>query len=312
MTGSRPTSRTTTCRSSCGTRARSSGLSPRHPGWPTPNGSGSTGCRPRCPRRSGRSRRTRQLVDAERIMRQLRAVKLPAEIECVQMAISMTEGALAAIRDEVRPGVTEQELKGRFHEELSRFGINHPAMEGTFCATPRDDDRRPDGSPPLRLLPDGRPLSAGDLVAVAGSVPYAAYEGVVARTWACVGPTGRPSDAHRSLGARGHAAIDAVVDRCRPGVTGGELLRTWSRDRRAARSRPARPRRRPRRGVPGDRRSRCPSTYRGAAAVRDGPRRAGLRLGAWHRRLPRRGDRPRHRRFPRLLTRLSRDLLPGH
>jgi len=189
---------------------------------------GVDGMSPSMPAALGMFAPNAQLVDAERILRQLRAVKLPAEIECIQMAISMTEGALAAIRDDARPGVTEQDLKGRFHEELCRFGVNHPAMEGTFCATPRDDDRRSEGSPPVRLLPDGRPLSAGDLVAVAGSVPYAAYEGVVARTWACVGPTGRPSDAQRSLGARGHAALDGVVDRCRPGVTAAELLRTWT------------------------------------------------------------------------------------
>jgi Xaa-Pro dipeptidase len=168
-----------------------------------------------------------RLVNGERILRQVRAVKLPAEIECIQMAISMTEGALAALRDDIRPGVSERGLQGRFHEELCRFGINHPAQEGTFCATPRDDSLPAEGPPPIRLLPDGRPLGTGDLVAVAASVPYAAYEGVVARTWPCVGPSGSPSDAQRSLYARWRAGVDAVVDRCRPGNSIGELQRAW-------------------------------------------------------------------------------------
>jgi Xaa-Pro aminopeptidase len=169
-----------------------------------------------------------RLVDAERFMRGLRAVKLAAEIDCIRMAISMTEGALAAIRNDLRPGVTEWEVKGCFHEEMCRFGVNHPAMEGTFCATPRGEDRRSEGSPPVRLLPDGRTLRARDLVAVAASVPYAGYEGAVARTWPCTGPTGRSSDAQHALYARWKAAHDAVVERCRPGVALVELQRAWT------------------------------------------------------------------------------------
>src|SRR5438874_677597 len=92
-------------------------------------------------------------VTGEQLMRTVRAIKLPAEIECIRTAIAITEGALAAIRDDVQPGVTEQELKGRYHEEMCRFGINHPAMEGTFCATPRARANG-DDPPPLRLLPD--------------------------------------------------------------------------------------------------------------------------------------------------------------
>ena len=167
-----------------------------------------------------------RLVDAERVLRGVRAVKLDAEIDCIRMAISMTEGALAAIRADVRPGATEQAVKGRFHEEMTRFGVNHPAWEGTFCSTPRD--ARASDPAPLRLLPDGRTLNAGDLVAVAASVPYAAYEGVVARTWPCTGPTGEPSAAQRSLYRRWQGALDAVVERCRPGVALAELPRAWT------------------------------------------------------------------------------------
>jgi Xaa-Pro dipeptidase len=169
-----------------------------------------------------------RLVDAERMMRQLRAVKLPGEIDAVRMAIAMTEGALAALRDEVRPGVRELDVKSRFHEELCRFGVNHPAMEGTFCATPRDDEQRSLGLPPVRLLPDRRTLDAGDLVAVAASVPYAGYEGVVARTWPCVGPAGRPSAAQHALHDRWRVAHDALVERCRAGLPVTELARAWT------------------------------------------------------------------------------------
>src|SRR5262249_37045678 len=159
-------------------------------------------------------------VDGERLMRDVRAVKLPAEIECIRTAIAMTEGALSAIRDDVRPGVTELHVKGRFHEAMCRFGMNHPANEGTFCAPPR-------ASSEVRLLPDGRALAAGDLVAVGASIPYAAYEGSVARTWPCTGPSGSSTAVQRSLFERWHAVHSAVVDACRARAAASDLRRAW-------------------------------------------------------------------------------------
>ena len=165
-------------------------------------------------------------VDGEQLMQAVRAIKLPAEIECIRTAIAMTEGALAAIRDDLQPGVTEQELKGRYHEEMCRFGINHPAMEGTFCATPRARANG-DGAPPLRLLPDERAFAAGDLVAVSASVPYATYEGGVARTWPCTGPAGSPSTAYRALYERWASALGELVAVCRAGASLVDLRRSW-------------------------------------------------------------------------------------
>ena len=167
-----------------------------------------------------------RLVDGEWMMRDVRAVKLPAEIECIRTAIALTEGALAAIRDDARPGVTEQQLKGRFHEEMCRYGVNHPAMEGTFCATPRAGANG-DGAPPVRMLPDGRALAAGDMVTVGASIPYAAYEGAVARTWPCTGPAGSPSNVQRALFERWQSAHAPVVAACRPGAALTDLRRAW-------------------------------------------------------------------------------------
>jgi len=165
-----------------------------------------------------------ELVDGERLMRGVRAVKLPAEIDCIRGALAIAEGSLAAVAAQLRPGVTEIELGACTAQEMARFGTTLPAFEASFCATPRDGA----GSvPPLRRRPSDRPLAAGDLVACSAGVLHAGYEGVATRTWPCLGPTGSPSPAQRSLHARWRAAQEAVVARCRPGAAPAELRKAW-------------------------------------------------------------------------------------
>jgi Xaa-Pro aminopeptidase len=164
----------------------------------------------------------------------VRAVKLPAEVECIQTALAVTEGALAAVREALRPGATEVSLKCRFHEAMAGYGVNHPTYEGVFCATPTavgvDSTGGPAaGAPPLRTLADGRALGAGDLVAISAAAPFAGYEGVVARTWSCLGPTGRVSAGARALGERGRAALAGTVEACVPGASLADVRRAWER-----------------------------------------------------------------------------------
>jgi Xaa-Pro aminopeptidase len=120
--------------------------------------------------------------------------------------------------------VTEIELGALAAEELTRFGTTLPAVEASFCGTPREGAG---ATPPLRRRPSDRPLAAGDLVACSLGVLYAGYEGVATKTQLCLGPTGSLSPGQRSLHARWRAAQDALVARCRPGLTPSELRKAW-------------------------------------------------------------------------------------
>jgi Xaa-Pro aminopeptidase len=130
-----------------------------------------------------------ELVDGESLMRSVRAVKLPAEVECIRTAVALTEGALTTAALEIRAGVDAARLKGAFHEAMGRYGISHPNAEGRF------------GS--------GGILTDGDLVPLEGALAYAGYEAAAGRTRVCgSGP---------SPGAEWRAAMEAVIDRCRAG-----------------------------------------------------------------------------------------------
>ncbi|HEY3833673.1 MAG TPA: M24 family metallopeptidase [Acidimicrobiia bacterium] len=173
-----------------------------------------------------------RLVDGEALMRDVRAVKLPAEIECLRTAIAIAEGALATVTTELRPGVRELELKGAFEAAVCGYGLNHVAYEGTFCAAPRDAGSDA-GAQVLRRIPTERPIGAGELVVLHGAVHYAGYEGIAGRTRPCVGPSGMvnstASRGQRELARRFIAAQASAIDACGPGAPANAVATAWAR-----------------------------------------------------------------------------------
>jgi Xaa-Pro aminopeptidase len=132
-----------------------------------------------------------ELVDGEALMRSVRAVKSPDEVECLRTSIALTEGALTAAAAEIGPGVDPARLKGAFHEAMGRYGLSHPHDEGSFGA--------------------GAPIAEGDLVPLSGALAFAGYEPAVGRSRWC-GP------AASSVVDEWAAAMDAVIEGCGPGA----------------------------------------------------------------------------------------------
>lgn len=132
-----------------------------------------------------------ELVDGEALVRGVRAVKLPAEVECLRTSIALTEGALTAAAAEIGPGVEPAVLKGAFHEAMGRYGLSHPHDEGSF------------GS--------GAPIAEGDLVPLSGALAFAGYEPAVGRSRWC-GP------ASSSAVDEWADAMAVLIDGCVPGA----------------------------------------------------------------------------------------------
>ncbi len=125
------------------------------------------------------------LVDATPMLHRARATKTEDELSCIRTATTICEAALGEVVAALTPGVTERELHARFVEHMASLGTTIPAFDGTF--RPEDDGR----------------------VVLDAGVMFNGYEGGLARTWGA-GDTAR-------------AALDAVLDACRPGVTYDEL-----------------------------------------------------------------------------------------
>lgn len=110
---------------------------------------------------------------------------------------------------------------GRFLGEMAALGVTTPALEPTFCATPRHGTDA--AAPGLRRITSERPVEQGELVAVDAGALYAGYEGGVGRTWECTGPGGRGGGAGEALRDRWRSVMDAMVRRAEPGAPAAAL-----------------------------------------------------------------------------------------
>ncbi|HEY2301549.1 MAG TPA: M24 family metallopeptidase [Acidimicrobiales bacterium] len=155
-----------------------------------------------------------EFVAAEAMMRELRRVKLPDEIVCLRTAAAIAESALYATAVEVRPGVTEKHLQATFLDRMCELGTSQFAQQGTFTQID------PGGG--MRWITGERTLDEGAMVALAGGVLWAGYEGSLARTWWCAHQR-RPTGAHRGLYQQWREVITPVVAACRPGADGATL-----------------------------------------------------------------------------------------
>jgi Xaa-Pro dipeptidase len=165
------------------------------------------------------------LVDGETALRAARRIKTGDELQCIRTACAIAEAALSASIDALRPGVHENELLSIFEQRMSTLNVTAPAIEGTFCATPRTADGS--GAPPLRQLSAGRAVNEGDLVALSSGVLYAGYEGSVGRTWPCMGAGSQVKPAQHALFQRWSRLWELLRRQLRPGGTGAALRKAY-------------------------------------------------------------------------------------
>jgi Xaa-Pro aminopeptidase len=157
-----------------------------------------------------------ELVDATDSLVALRRIKSADELACIETCVALAEGALAEVLGELRPGVSERSVLGRFLAAAARAGVTTPSFEGSFCAAPRD------GASPRRIALD-RVLSEEDALVCDVGLLYAGYEGGVGRTRLL----GEPSAAQRETAARARDLRDALVQACRPEAALEDLVRVY-------------------------------------------------------------------------------------
>ena len=69
-----------------------------------------------------------QVVDAQEPIEMVRAIKSSGEVACISASLALTERAVSALRDAIRPGQTENELWAVLHHEVI-------AGNGDYCET---------------------------------------------------------------------------------------------------------------------------------------------------------------------------------
>src|SRR5580658_2582471 len=109
-----------------------------------------------------------ELIDGEPMLRQVRRVKSPEEIEAIRASVRVAEQSLGAAAQALVHGVTERQLTAIFMEAMAA-GVTTPSGQDVAWITSRQD--------PWRRADRDGPAQAGDLVAFEAGVVLGGYSG---------------------------------------------------------------------------------------------------------------------------------------
>ena len=154
-----------------------------------------------------------EVVDCQGEILAVRAIKTPEEVQCLQISMAGAEAAVAAVRDAVKPGVTENELFAVMYYEMIRQG-------GEFIETRLLTSGQ--RTNPWFNEAGGRRVRPGELVALdTDMIGCYGYFSDFSRTFRC-GP-GRPTANQKMLYRMSHDQIQHNIGIIKPGLTFREI-----------------------------------------------------------------------------------------
>ncbi len=115
-----------------------------------------------------------ELVDAEPLLRRVRSLKTPEEVDAIRASVRITERALGAAQLALEPGVTERQLTGVFMGAMAEAGVTTPASQDVVWITSREH--------PWHRTSRDALIEEGDLVAFDAGVILGGYVGELGRT----------------------------------------------------------------------------------------------------------------------------------
>ena len=159
-----------------------------------------------------------EVFDGLPVTEHARAVKSAEELLLMRKSIAVCEAGMTAMRQAMRPGITENALWAKLHE-------TNIAMGGEWIET-RLLSSGPRTNPWFREC-SMREIEAGDMVSFDTDLigPYG-YCSDISRSWRC--GDGKPDDAQRRLYAAAHAQIQHNISVLKPGMTFREVSeKSW-------------------------------------------------------------------------------------
>jgi Xaa-Pro aminopeptidase len=117
-----------------------------------------------------------EVVDASRIIREVKRIKSPKELEYIDKAGEILDAGLCMLRDEAQEGMTELELYALVNYSMARAGGEPTAMVCSFASGSR-------GSAGGHMLPSRKKLQRGEVFGVDACGVYNQYHTNVVRTF---------------------------------------------------------------------------------------------------------------------------------
>jgi len=160
-----------------------------------------------------------EVTDCQGEILAVRAIKTPEEIQCLQISMTGAESAVAAVRDAMKPGITENELFAVMYHEVIRQGGEF--IETRLLSTGQRTN-------PWFNEASGRRLRPGELVALdTDMIGCFGYFSDFSRTFRC-GP-GKPTPYQKMLYRMSYDQIQHNVGIIKPGLTFREIAdKAWA------------------------------------------------------------------------------------
>ena len=147
------------------------------------------------------------------LLRQLRAVKSPAEVDLIRQAVSITDSGLRRVLSALRPGVMEFELEaeliGEFTRRRGRMAYEPIIASGKNACV-------------LHYNDNDQECQDGDLVLIDVGASFANYSADLTRTYPV---NGRFTPRQRAV----YEAVLRVLEHAITRTTAGTFLRDWKR-----------------------------------------------------------------------------------
>jgi Xaa-Pro aminopeptidase len=154
-------------------------------------------------------------IDLNAAYARLRLVKSAEEIEWLKVGAAMSDRATLALRDGLKPGLTEHDLADMVERAYVRWGGSNyvhyfgaTSMESPDCIVPRQ-------------FPSSRRIEKGDVVMAEISAAFWDYPGQVLRSFT-VGV--EPNQLYRKLHRAADAALQAILGVLKAGATAQQVI----------------------------------------------------------------------------------------
>ena len=159
------------------------------------------------------------IVNLNRRYLRLRQIKSAEEVDWLRIGAALTDRGMAALRDGLRPGLTERELADlveRAYIALGGTNVIHFFGVTAMAA--------PALGVPMQFVAN-RKVNAGDAVVAEISAAFWEYPGQVLRSFAA---GAEPSPLYRELHAVADAAFDAIAAILKDGTTPSQIIEAAS------------------------------------------------------------------------------------